>query len=308
MTRHESTRSADHPLASAFRQGGACRPKSRVLRRSSLLVTEFMSAARDQVIAGSVPQDDAYVVTLHLRGRPKGAMCAEGRWIQPANFQAGNAGLVDLRMQLVSEYAGPFHYLSYYLTRQALDGVADDAGVRRVTELRHRPGIGFSDPVVRHLLLSLRPALATGAADNMSNIYADHVALAFVSHMVSVYGELRLPRVASRGGLTRSQERRAKELLDSRLDGTVSLAELASECQLSVRHFARAFRESTGQSPHRWLIERRLDKAQGLLELSDEPLKDIASACGFANQSHFTRTFSQALGVSPGAWRRLRRP
>jgi AraC-like DNA-binding protein len=232
-------------------------------------------------------------------------MAAEGRWIDPENFHAGNAGIVDLRMKLTSDYAGPFHYLTFYLTRAALDGLAEDAGSRRIEDLRHRPGVGFSDPVLRHLLLSLRPALAAGPMET-SALYADHVARAFVTHLATAYGEMRLPR-ALRGGLAPWQERRAKEILDARLDGGVSLATLAGACDLSVRHFSRAFRQSTGQSPHRWLLERRLDRARGLLELSAQSLSEIAAACGFANQSHFTRTFTRAVALSPGAWRRLRR-
>jgi hypothetical protein len=87
-------------------------------------------------------------------------------------------------MKLESEYAGPFHYISFYLTRDALDSVADDAGSPRIGDLCHRPGVGFSDPVARHLLLSLRPALAAGPTET-SDLYADHVARAFVSHMAS---------------------------------------------------------------------------------------------------------------------------
>jgi AraC family transcriptional regulator len=138
-------------------------------------------------------------------------------------------------------------------------------------------------------------------------VYADNVARAFVSHMASTYDDMRSPSPLPRGGLAPWQERRAKGLLDARLDGAVSLVDLATTCQLSVRQFRRAFRQSTGQSPHRWLVERRLDKAQGLLELSAQSLNDIAAACGFANQSHFTRVFTSAMGMSPGAWRRLRR-
>lgn len=296
---------AEHPLAVAFRRHDGPQPQRRVLRTSTLFVTEFLSDHRDLVVAGTVPRDDAYVITLHLRGRPKGAMSAEGRWIQPENFHGGNAGMVDLRLKLTSEYAGPFHYVSFYLTRVALDRVADDAGVRRVGDLRHLPGVGFSDPTVRHLLLSLRPALAATPGE-ISPLFADHVAAGFVTHMAHTYGEMRAPR-ALRGGLTPRQVRRAKELLDARLDGAVSLADLASACDLSVRHFTRAFRQTLGQSPHSWLVERRLDKAQGLLKLSDRALSDIATACGFASQSHFTRVFTRALGISPGAWRRLRR-
>jgi AraC family transcriptional regulator len=299
------TPTGNHPFAVAFRNRGAPQPTMRILNKPGLLVTEFLSDQPELVLSARLPRDDAYILTLHLRGRPKGAMQAEGRWLRPSNFPAGNAGIVDLRMDLFSEYAGPFHYLSFYMPQKSFDAVAEDMGSPRVTELHHQPGVGFADPVVRHLLLSLRPALAAGPAET-SALYADHIAKAFVSHLAATYGEMRV-RPLSRGGLAPWQERRAKELLDARLDGAVSLADLAESCQLSVRQFARAFRQSTGQPPHRWLIERRLDKAQGLLELSSQSLNEIAAACGFASQSHFSRVFTRAMGLSPGAWRRLRR-
>jgi AraC-like DNA-binding protein len=296
--------SQGQPLTGAFRLEEPS-PTIRSLRTSTLAVTEVLSRQVDVPVIGRVPNDDAYVVTMHLRRRPPGSIMAEGRNIRAENFQGGNAGIVDLRMQLVSEYAGPFHFISFYLTRNALDAFVDDAGGPRIGDLRHSPGVGFADPVVRHLLLSLRPALHETSAP-LTSVFADHVAMALIGHMASVYGGAQ-PSPLAGGGLAPWQERRAKELLDAGLDGTVTLAELASACKLSERHFARAFRRSTGQSPHRWLVERRLDKAIGLLSLSALSLREIALASGFSSQSHFTRAFRQATGTSPGAWRREHR-
>ena len=303
----DTSSSERHPIAQAFRRPDAAPPlqTTRVLRKASLVVTEIHSECRDRLVTGTLPQDDAYIVTMHLRQRPKGGMAAEGRWVQPSNFHPGHAGIVDLRMKLVSEYVGPFHYLSFYLTREALDAFADDGGPSRVGDLRHRPGVGFADPVVRHLLLALRPTLAA-SPEETNVLFADHVAMAFATHMARNYGEGRPPRPLPSGGLAPWQERRAKEMLDACLDGSVSLAELAAACQLSVRHFARAFRQSTGQPPHRWLMDRRLERAEGLLEFSRVPLGEIATSCGFASPSHFARVFRQATGTTPGAWRRGR--
>jgi AraC family transcriptional regulator len=71
-----------------------------------------------------------------------------------------------------------------------------------------------------------------------------------------------------------------------------------------VTHFARAFRQSIGASPHQWLLARRIDKAMSLLAGSDLTLAQIALACGFSDQSHLTRVFKVAVGTSPGRWRR----
>jgi AraC family transcriptional regulator len=302
----DTSSSERHPIAQAFRPDASPPLQTtRVLRKASLVVTEIHSECRDRLVTGTLPQDDAYIVTMHLRRRPKGGMAAEGRWLQPSNFHPGHAGIVDLRMKLVSEYVGPFHYLSFYLTREALDAFSDDGSSSRVGDLRHRPGVGFADPVVRHLLLSLRPTLAA-SPEETNALFADHVAMAFAAHMARTYGEGQPPRPLPRGGLAPWQERRTKEMLDARLDGSVQLAELAAACQLSVRHFARAFRQSTGQPPHRWLMERRLERAEGLLEFSRVPLGEIATSCGFASPSHFARVFRQATGTTPGAWRRGR--
>jgi AraC family transcriptional regulator len=109
------------------------------------------------------------------------------------------------------------------------------------------------------------------------------------------------------GKLAPWQKRRAKELLAANLAGGVTLGELASVCELSIRHFNRAFRESMGMSPHAWLVHYRVEKAKGLLTNSPRVLADIALDCGFADQSHFTRMFQRMTGISPGRRRRLYR-
>ena len=79
--------------------------------------------------------------------------------------------------------------------------------------------------------------------------------------------------------------------------------ELAALCRLSASRFAHAFKASIGVAPHRWLLQRRIERAKSLLKDSGEPLADIALRCGFADQSHFTRVFKRREGASPGVWR-----
>jgi transcriptional regulator GlxA family with amidase domain len=107
-----------------------------------------------------------------------------------------------------------------------------------------------------------------------------------------------------RGGLAPWQVSRAKEILNANLDGRVPLNEVARECRLSVSHFSRAFRCTMGAAPHHWLLKRRVEVAKEKLRDTGLSLLDVALACGFADQSHFTRVFTRMVGVSPGAWRR----
>jgi AraC-like DNA-binding protein len=108
----------------------------------------------------------------------------------------------------------------------------------------------------------------------------------------------------NRGGLAPWQMKRACDRLESDLAGKVALQQIATELGLSVSHFSRAFRISTGLPPHQWLLRQRVKAAKQLMTIRDLPLSEIAMSAGFANQSHFTRVFSSLVGVSPGAWRR----
>jgi transcriptional regulator GlxA family with amidase domain len=91
------------------------------------------------------------------------------------------------------------------------------------------------------------------------------------------------------------------------MSGNITLRDLSGACDLSIRHFTRAFRKSTGMAPHAWLLHHKIEEAKGLLVTSHLVLADIALECGFADQSHFARTFQRAVGTGPGAWRRIYR-
>jgi AraC family transcriptional regulator len=80
--------------------------------------------------------------------------------------------------------------------------------------------------------------------------------------------------------------------------------ELGQACGVSARHFFRAFRQSTGRTPHQWLMQERVLKAENLLEHSDRTLAEISAMCGYANLSHFCRAFLSYFGQSPSTPRR----
>jgi transcriptional regulator GlxA family with amidase domain len=138
----------------------------------------------------------------------------------------------------------------------------------------------------------------------VSQLFADHIGLALGSHIAQVYGGMRSVAAPWRGGLAAWQERRAKELMSTNLREDLSAADIAKECSLSAGHFARAFRHSTGLSPHQWLLRHRINEAHVLLHDPGLSLAGIARACGFADQSHFTKAYTRLRGISPGAWRR----
>jgi AraC-like DNA-binding protein len=100
--------------------------------------------------------------------------------------------------------------------------------------------------------------------------------------------------------------RRARQCIEGRFHETVSLDELAREAGLSKFHLARTFTDNVGMPPHRYQMMLRLRTARRRIEAGD-PIKQVASLCGFADESHLTRIFRRWFGVAPGVWRRAMR-
>ena len=107
-----------------------------------------------------------------------------------------------------------------------------------------------------------------------------------------------------RGGLSAGALRRVCEFVESHLEDDINLETLAAEARLSVYHFARAFKLSTGVSPHRYVLEQRVKRARQLLVQTDLPLSAIASAVGFFDQGHLSRQFRSLVGTTPSSFRR----
>jgi AraC family transcriptional regulator len=109
-----------------------------------------------------------------------------------------------------------------------------------------------------------------------------------------------------RQGLAPWQVRRVLAHIDANLDKSIRNKDLADIARRSEFHFNVAFRLSVGDSPHEYIIRRRMERAQGLMLSTDAPLSQIASECGLADQAHFTRLFRRVVGETPAAWRRAR--
>jgi AraC family transcriptional regulator len=117
----------------------------------------------------------------------------------------------------------------------------------------------------------------------------------------------RVPEsITARRGLAPWQIRRVLSYIDANLDTPMRNKDLAAVVRLSEFHFNVAFRNSVGHPPHEYIIRRRVERAQGLMLSTNNPLSEIAAECGLADQPHLTRLFRRVVGESPAAWRRAR--
>jgi AraC family transcriptional regulator len=289
-------------LGEALRVENAPTIVTRALRTAEMAVTEIRCDNPPREMSGSIRQEDAFAVALQLRDFPNGEYWEDGRRASVCDLRAGESCLYDLKRDPTALLDKPYHLLSFYLPRAALDAIADDANAPRIRDLSYEPGAGVNDVTISGLGSLLLPALSH--PDQAHPLFVDHVLLAVGVHVAQTYGGMRPVSRPIRGRLAPWQERRAREFLRANIKRGVALKEVARESGLSVGYFSHAFRRTLGVAPHQWLIEQRVALSKEKLRDDGLSLSDVATECGFSDQSHLTRVFRQRFGLTPGAWRR----
>ena len=187
--------------------------------------------------------------------------------------------------------------LEITISDTALSSACD--GVRGEIELG---GLNdLADPRVRALVDAVNAERIAGFPGG--KLFLDSVERALTTALVDCYATQRTPARTYRGGLGPARLRRVKELVYSKLENELTLQEMAQTVELSVAHFSQMFRKSTGQSPHQFVLRHRIERAKEMLRAAETRALDVAVACGFKTQQHFSRVFRQISGVTPREYR-----
>jgi AraC family transcriptional regulator len=160
---------------------------------------------------------------------------------------------------------------------------------------------GFQDPLLAQVGFALQQELLVPTS--VGKLYAQTAAQMIAVHLLRHYLTTNLSITNVTHKLSRQQLRQTIEYIVAYIDQDLSLDMLASQLGFSPYHFARLFRATTGESPHQFVVNKRIEVAQQLLKTSDLPLAQISLAVGFPNQSHFSRVFKQRRGISPAQYR-----
>jgi AraC family transcriptional regulator len=180
-----------------------------------------------------------------------------------------------------------------------VNDVEDELDRRPTTKLHYQTG--FQDATLRQLMTLLGEEASQGGPSG--RLYADHLAHAMAVRFLLLERTERRRASAAVSALPRHALRRVVDRMHD-FDANLDLQTLAGECGYSRSHFLRMFRAATGVSPHRYLLQLRLEHAQELLKQGCESLIDVAAACGFSSHAHMSRAFRQLLGVTPTEYRR----
>ena len=158
------------------------------------------------------------------------------------------------------------------------------------------------DHAVSEILKLLLAEVKLGGVS--SRLYIDSLAHALTVRFLFLGERTPGQRRRPAATLTRRKLSRVQELIESRLDADLTLRALAAEVGYSRSHFLRAFRTTTGVTPHRYVLHRRIERARRLLREADMSIAEVAYRCGFSSQAHLTLAFRKVCGLTPGKYRR----
>jgi AraC-like DNA-binding protein len=178
---------------------------------------------------------------------------------------------------------------------------ADDLDTASVRFLQR---IGVDDENIRRTLLTLLEEIESPGWNG--KLYVEALLTLLLSQLVRCASNLSVPRRTPyrKGGLPSWRLKQALQLIEGDLCQAPSLAELARHLRLHPTSLCRAFKQSTGLSPHQYLLSHRINCAKGMMRDPSITLTEIALDCGFTNSSQFSVTFKRIVGISPREYRR----
>ena len=189
-------------------------------------------------------------------------------------------------------------FLAFAIRQSFMEAVGIEMERRPIEEMR--VVTGFQDLELRQLMTLLSVEAESGGISG--RLYADSLAQAIAARLLSFNERDREPSRCETSPLPGYLLQRVIERMQE-LDGDLNLRTLAAETGYSPRHFIRMFRAATGQTPHRFLVQLRLERAKKLLQQHRASLIDVAAYSGFSSHAHMTQVFRRELGITPSEFR-----
>lgn len=250
------------------------------------------------VVSGDVPLAEkfypSHVIGIALGGKLKNNFPVTGGR-RDVSYRHGESLLCPAGLSHTAYEPREMDLLMVYIEPGFVERVARDtvAGGRVEIVPQLKLEDDFISDISRYLL---REAEASGES---GVLYAESLMTALAAHLVKNYSAARMLPSQSKGGLAKHKLRLVVEFINEHLSENLSLNTLAALCDLSVVHFAKAFKQSTGLAPHAFVNLRRIERAKELLQKSDLTVTEIAATLGFTDHSHLAKVFRRCVGSSP---------
>ena len=196
----------------------------------------------------------------------------------------------------------PVVVLYLYLAPSLVEQVVAEMGRNDPRHVELVKQFNIHDPLIEQIGLSLVGELESGGV--AGRVYAESLTRTLVLHLLRLSSTASLLHPSTQRPLTQRQISIVDDYIYDRLNQDIPLRELAASISMSVSHFCRLFKQSTGLAPHQYVIACRVERAKSLLLDEERTIAQVAHAVGFTDQSHLNRHFKHLLGIPPGALRK----
>ena len=247
-----------------------------------------------------VPPMRDYMNVAYRRGTTVIRRRLDGRW-REESLGPGDVSLLTRATESHWVWPKNIEVVHVYLTQEEVAATCRQMYERDVAEVELHDVVKANDPAIYRTAMM---TAAEAAQDDVgSPLLVQSLSCQLAVHILRRHAQVRFREHFPTEGLSFRQTRQVEDFVRTHLRETISLDDLANAAGLSRYHFARRFRQTTGTSPHEFVLQQRLAQARIMLQRTRSPLREIAALTGFSDQSHLTRVFKRRLGVTPGQFR-----
>lgn len=170
--------------------------------------------------------------------------------------------------------------------------------------LQLKPSLAVDDPFLIELMRTLKQAI--DQEDRLDQLYAESILHTLFWHLLRHYSknELKIREIPSGSGLTPFKKKKLIDYIEGHLHEKLSLAQLAALVEMNPYYFSRVFKVAMGLPPYRYVITQRIERAKTLLQDPQKSILEVCQGVGYENQSHFTRLFTEIVGLPPDQYRK----
>jgi len=273
---------------------------TRSLQGPQITAVHFAVTQNQLGLLAQVPLEDTFAVGVNFTGLRYNEVWSKRRLIINNGLLPNALTSFNLADEMAARVTQPYEAVCLLIRRSSLDAFAEEEEYRRIHNLSIPYGI--IDQTMTLLCKALLPYFARPQVANA--LYVEHVNLAITAHLIDYYGDSSPGRAATaKGGLSPSLVRRVQEMLMCASNDNLHFVDIAKACDISRTYLIKAFKKTTGLTPHQWLLQQRVNQAKDKLANTNMPISHIAALCGFRDQSHLTTVFSTQTQVTPAAWR-----
>jgi AraC family transcriptional regulator len=283
-------------ICALFRDSALVRPSSVELGWNDIAIERRISPPREKA---EIMLDHYYVLLWDIHAVEGESAHRSGKYVRYRKQPNTITTLLP----------GPFPAVRNFSQHSAIIcALKPDFLHRLEDELDNRPrGLlkslyGHNDAILRNLTRLLINEAEAGGPNG--RLYADSLSTALATRLLFAARSVRQPAGSKISPLPHNSLRRVLERMHADLHANLNLQALAAETGYSRSHFLRMFRQATGRTPHRYLLELRLEKAKALISGKAMPLVDIAAVCGFSSHGHLTTAFRLRFGSTPSQYLR----